>query len=257
MQKKRDLSPYERTQLQKYNIPEEKLLQTEAPVEYLTHHVEFCELDFFVDNTVLIPRVETETLVDLSVIEAKKIYAQKKSKLLLADIGTGSGAIAVSVTKKLEAEKIPYTLYATDVSTEALHIAEKNAKNLAKQSQIQFLTSNLLEAFLVNHEYQVTFDLIVSNLPYIPSARIPQLDASVVNYEPKLALDGGESGLELIHQLIKQARLVSTTHTQILLEVDYTHTYNDFVQHKKDWEISLNTATSGVTFVTLSRKEEK
>lgn len=252
---KRILSPYEKNELRKYQIPEKTLLQTQAPVEYITNHVSFCSLDFYVTDAVLIPRIETEELVAMAIAQAKKMYAEKQKPLIIADIGTGSGAIAIALAKQLHELQIPYELFATEVSMQALKIAKKNHQNLSKDLNLTFLTSNLLEAFLTNTEYPKKIDLIVSNLPYIPSGRLPHLDPSVINYEPRLALDGGESGLDLIHKLIKQARQLCTTGSSILLEADYTHDYSDFSEHKENWDITINKDTSGVTFIILTRKQ--
>ena len=99
------------------------------------------------------------------------------------------------------------------------------------------------------------FDLIISNLPYIPAQRIDYLTKSVKEFEPHIALDGGGSGLVLIHKMIKQAENLVYPHTKILLEVDYTHGYDDFNDFRKTWNILVTPDSSeGVHFVELIKK---
>lgn len=245
----RILTPYEKNQLRKFGIPESDALATEKPVEYLTNHVEFCGLDFYVAESVLIPRIETEELVARAVATAKKIYASTGNVLSIADVGTGSGAIAVSVAQKLGELRIPFEMTAIEISQQALEIAQQNAARLVPTFTIAFLKNNLLE------NLSQKFDLLVANLPYIPSERIAYLDASVKDFEPRISLDGGDTGLTLIYQLIKQAENLTQPHSKILLEVDYTHTYSDFSQFEQRWDITITPdLLSGVHFVELSKK---
>ena len=245
----RVLSAYEKNQLRIYKIPESVALKTEQPVEYLTHHVEFCGLDFYVDQSVLIPRIETEELVALAIHTAKELYEKTNKKLEIIDVGTGSGAITICVAKKLLELKVPFKIIATEVSQEALQITQKNAKNLVPSAEVEFLECNLLTGITQK------FDLIIANLPYIPSQRIEYLEASVKDFEPHVALDGGESGLTLIHTMIHQAKELVFPHTKILLEVDYTHGYDEFNAVRSDWDIVVTPDSMvGVHFVKLQRK---
>ena len=247
---KRVLSPYEKNHLRKYGISEEKALSTQSPVEYLTNHVDFCNLDFYVDQDVLIPRIETEELVDMAVKQAEVVFKMVNRDLNIIDIGTGSGAIAICVSKRLLELNIPFNFLATEVSKKALEIAKKNANNLVPNAPISFKETNLLDGI------DQKFDLIISNLPYIPAQRIDYLTQSVKDFEPHIALDGGNSGLVLIHKMIIQAEKLVYKHTKILLEVVYTHGYDDFNNFRKDWDILVTPDSSeGVHFVELKIKE--
>jgi release factor glutamine methyltransferase len=245
----RVLSPYEKNQLRIYGVSEEIALKSETPVEYLTHHVEFCGLNFYVDENVLIPRIETEELVDMTVETAKDIFAKTKKEVVIADVGTGCGAIAICLATKLENLKIPFEITATEISSRALEIAKKNAKKLIPDTQIEFVESNLMGGI------SEKFDLITANLPYIPTERIEFLDDSVKDFEPRIALDGGNNGLQLIYKFIDECHDHVYPHSKILLEVDYTHSYDDFNQFRNDWDIVITPDTAeGVHFVILQPK---
>lgn len=175
------------------------------PLAYITQHREFYGLDFCVAPAVLIPRQETELLVD----EALKLAAESKhGNISIADIGTGSGAIAVSVAVHLPHAKV----YATDCSTEALEIADINRRKHGVADRIMLLQGDLLAPL------PLPVDLIVSNPPYIASDLLPGLP-SEVQREPQLALDGGKEGLEVISRLLKQALPNLNAGGSILIEI--------------------------------------
>lgn len=177
------------------------------PVAYLVGHREFFSLDFRVTPDVLIPRPDTETLVVES-IELGKKFSQPK----IADVGTGSGCVAVALAVNLPGAKVT----AIDVSPQALAIASENAKSHQVDDRIQFIKSNLF----TNVADDTSFDLIVSNPPYIRPDEIPTLQADVQLHEPHLALDGGGTdGLDIVRQLIQQAtsRLVANGH--LIIEI--------------------------------------
>lgn len=248
----RILSPYEKNQLRTYKVSEGDALQTEKPVEYLTGHVEFCGFDFVVNESVLIPRIETEELVALAVTEAQQVYAKHQRQLSLVDVGTGSGAIAICVAKKLDELSIPYQMLATEVSSDALKVAQQNAKSIVPNSHLTFEKNDLLA------DISQKFDVIIANLPYIPSERIEFLTESVKDFEPHLALDGGDSGLVLIYKMIKQAEQLCDPQSVILLEVDYTHSYDDFNMFRDNWNITVTPdSLEGVHFVRLLKKEKE
>ena len=166
-----------------------KRRQAGEPVAYLTGHKEFWSLDLHVDARVLIPRPDTETLVELALeVIAVDLDAQ------VADIGTGSGAIALAIAKQRPRAQVT----ATDLSNEALLVARANADRLGLN--LTFESGDLLSALAPN----ARFHLIVANLPYIPSADIPGL-APEVRSEPMRALDGGPDGLDLVRRLIASA----------------------------------------------------
>ena len=148
-----------------------------VPLEHITHQREFMKLNFFVNENVLIPRQDTEILVE-EVINIKK----KTNAKTILDLCTGSGAIAVSLAKYLPNTEIT----AVDISQEALKVAKKNAISNEVENQITFISSDLF----TNLENQ-KFDIIVSNPPYIKEAVMKELDKEV-KMEPELALNGGK-----------------------------------------------------------------
>ena len=173
------------------------------PVAYILGNKGFYDLDFIVTPDVLIPRPETEHLV-----EAALQWAKGKTGLVAADIGTGSGAIAVTVAKHL-----PHTqVHAVDVSPAALDVARKNA--LRHDVSIQFHTGNLAQPLL---DADIRVDLLLANLPYIRTADMPTL--AVSKYEPHLALDGGADGLNLVRDLLRQVPKLCNPNALILLEI--------------------------------------
>lgn len=184
----------------------------DKPIQYQESYAHFYKLRFKVTPDVLIPRPETELLVD----EVLKSIKGKEN--LVLDIGTGCGNIAISVAKNSPTVKI----FATDISKSALKIARKNAKLHQVDRRIKFIQSNLLEKLKVNDKRNKTL-IIVTNLPYIPSARIPYLDSSVKDFEPKVALDGGMDGFELYRKLFAQIKKKGWKVTLIVGEIDYTH----------------------------------
>jgi release factor glutamine methyltransferase len=158
------------------------------PVAYLLGHKEFWSLDLLVDSRVLIPRPDSETLVE----EALDRFAGPGGRI--ADVGTGSGALALALAK----ERPEAQVFATDISPEALAVARTNAERLGLA--VTFWQGDLDQALVPAGR----FELIVANLPYIPSAEIDGLSADVRS-EPRLALDGGADGSALLRRLIEAA----------------------------------------------------
>ncbi len=218
----RQLSPYEKTHLKRFGqTPEQKELKIDTygqmPVEYMTGRVEFLEYVFHLDKNVLIPRIESEELIELAI---EKVRDLSQKKLVLADIGCGCGALGLSLYLELKKRGYQLKLYLSDISASALKIAQKNTERLVGQtSDIKLIESDLLQKF----PQPLKFDLILANLPYIPSARIEVLETSVKHYEPHLALDGGPSGLKHIAPFLKQAQNHLKKDGWLLLEVDHTH----------------------------------
>jgi len=175
-----------------------------VPLPYIVGHWEFFGRTYRVTNDVLIPRPETEILVE----HALK-HAQHIPKPLIVDVGTGSGCIAIS----LAAELPTATVLGVDLSLAALHVARHNARQLG-QSRVGFLQADLLSPF------SAKFDLICANLPYIPRQTLAKLTVS--GWEPRLALDGGESGLEAIRCLLQQAQSRLAPAGVILIETEST-----------------------------------
>ena len=159
-----------------------------VPLQHITHHQEFMRMDFYVDENVLIPRPDTEILVE----EVIKI-ASKMNQPKILDLCTGSGAIAISIAKNVPNAEV----YAIDISQKALEVAKKNAKEL--NANIKFVKSNLLEKM-----EKIKFDIIVSNPPYIKKDVMKDLSKEVQK-EPELALDGGIDGLDFYRKITNQA----------------------------------------------------
>lgn len=184
------------------------------PVAYITNEKWFYGNKFYVDNSVLIPRPETELLVE----EALRII-NKQQPAVFVDVGTGSGCIILSIAKNIAkrnaalANKMRWI--ATDISEEALDVARKNYEETRKMDnfpRIKFKKGNLIQ----NIE---KVDLIVSNPPYISEGEISRLDVNVRNYEPHRALRGGLQGFEVTEELFKQARSKLSKKGSIVLEV--------------------------------------
>ena len=186
------------------------------PKAYLLRYVEFYKLKFKVTPDVLIPRPETELLID----EILKFYTLNPKPFTLVDIGTGSGNIAISLACNLRGCNVNFI--ATDVSSRALKVARQNAKLHGVGDKIEFIKSDLLSD--LNYTLKpIPYTLIlVANLPYIPTQRIPTLDSSVKDFEPHLALDGGPDGFDLYRNLFAQIKQKDWNPALIVCEIDYT-----------------------------------
>ena len=158
------------------------------PTAYITGHREFYGLDFIVNQNVLIPRPETELLVEKALE-----FAGNHRVSVMADVGTGCGAIAVCLAKNLRNTRI----YALDASEKALAVAEENCSRHSVPDRVTLIRSNLLD------ELPESVDVLVANLPYVKTTEIPA--SGTVSFEQILALDGGESGLKTIVELCHQA----------------------------------------------------
>jgi release factor glutamine methyltransferase len=178
------------------------------PTQHLTGKQEFWSLEFEVTPDVLIPRPETEHVIEvaldrLALRELRAGRAQKTNGegFLIADIGTGSGCLAIASAKELPAA----TIYATDISSAALAVARRNAIRHGIEKRIHFLDSDLSRPLTADGATESAFDLIVSNPPYIPRRDANTLAREVCDHEPAIALYGGEEGYELYGGLIALA----------------------------------------------------
>jgi release factor glutamine methyltransferase len=193
------------------------------PTAYILSQREFYGIDFYVDRRVLIPRPETEILVGTALEFAASRSSYITRQLLVADIGTGCGAIAISLALNLPSSKV----YATDLSPVALEAARLNCLRHKVTEQVTLLPGNLLQPL------PEPVDLIVANLPYIRKSELPDLSPEIAEFEPKIALDGGESGLEWIKQLLEQAREKINAGGCLLLEIGQNQeTYVGQLIHK-------------------------
>jgi release factor glutamine methyltransferase len=199
----------------------------EVPVEYLTGRASFSGLVLKVNRQTLIPRLETEKLVDLVVnyIEEK---ITKNKEVKIAEIGTGSGAIAITLGKKLAKLKQKFQILATDISKSALKVAKENISNHQLTEKIELSWANLLE------QLEFPAEILIANLPYIPTTRKPLLAKSVIYFEPETALFAGKTGFDLIekllNQLIKKAQREKNWQLPeaIFLEIDDSHQEKNF-----------------------------
>jgi release factor glutamine methyltransferase len=183
------------------------------PIQYITGEQEFYGLALRVTPAVLIPRPETEHLVESVLAEL-----DSRRTLNIADIGTGSGAIAIAL-----ADRLPYAhITATDISRDALDVAQKNARRHSVLDRILFLECDLLDSVLQSAEgYEQTarFDAVVSNPPYIAAEDAPQLHPQVRDFEPATALFACGSGLDIYRRLIPQAHAALVAGGLLALEI--------------------------------------
>ena len=175
------------------------------PLQYIEEYIPFYSIQINVDQRCLIPRPETEFLIELI-----KNKSDNPKKIL--DVGTGTGCIALML-KKLYPES---TVDACDISLEALDLAKEN-------SEINNLEINLFQSDLLSDVEEVDYDIIVANLPYIPTETLSSLESEVVDYEPLVALDGGIDGLLYINKLIKEIEEKDIRNLTLFLEVDTSH----------------------------------
>lgn len=200
----------------------EKLIKG-TPLQHITNSQEFMKMNFYVNNHVLIPRPDTEILVE-EVIKIAKEYTNP----VILDLCTGSGAIAVSLAKYIPNCKV----YASDISKKALEVAKINAKNNEVENKIEFLESNLFEKIK-----NLKFDIIVSNPPYIRIEVIESLDAEV-KQEPIIALDGGEDGLKFYKEIVEQAYPYLKLGSYLCFEIGYDQKIDviEIIENSKKYE---------------------
>jgi release factor glutamine methyltransferase len=193
------------------------------PVAYLVGRKAFYGLDLAVNHSVLIPRPETELLVDMALdllVQADRLRAlaaggngdgamTSLAPVVVADVGTGSGAIALAIAANTEA----VVVYGTDVSAAALAMARSNAEHHSLADRITFLKGNLLEPL------NQPVDLIVANLPYVATYEWDDLEPDITQFEPSLALSGGLDGLDVIRELLRQAPGRLRPQGALLLEI--------------------------------------
>jgi len=191
---------------QKYLLKYKQLIQRRSqcePIAYIVKEKEFWSKNFLVSSDTLIPRPETELIVE----KLTKIFEEKKISIL--DIGTGTGCILISLLSELKNSKG----IGIDISKKALRIAEKNSEHHGMKNKIKFFHKSLDSKF-----YQ-KFDLIVSNPPYIKKCEIKHLKEDVRKFEPRIALDGGNDGLDLIKKVIYKSKYILKIKGMLALEI--------------------------------------
>ncbi len=196
------------------------LRATHKPLAYILGESNFFGRDFAVNNNVLIPRMDTEVLIETILKECQHFG---KNKTIL-DIGTGSGAIIITLALELGANCI-----GVDINEDALAVAKTNAKKLG--ADVQFFKSNLFENLKSKK-----FDIIVSNPPYIETAKINELDAEVKDFEPHLALDGGLKGLDFYEKIVRDAKYFLNKNGMLFFEIGYNQANDVSKLMEKDFE---------------------
>jgi release factor glutamine methyltransferase len=212
---------------------------TGEPAQYITGHQEFFGRDFLVTPAVLIPRPETEHL-----IEAVLELVPRETALSILDIGTGSGCIAITLAKELPDS----TLTAVDISPEALEIAAANAARL--EAQVEFAQSDLLSAIKPGCQ----FDLIVSNPPYVGECEADTVQRQVRDFEPHVAVFGGQRGMDIIARLVPQVHEHLKPGGWFLMEIGYS-TAEPVHELMGDWDaFRILLDLQGIPRVVIARK---
>ncbi len=193
-------------------------LSRHTPVQYITGEQEFMGLTFMVNEKVLIPRPETELLVEEIITWAAKKIGQIK----ILDLGTGSGAIGVSLASLIKDAQV----VAVDISSGALTVAEQNAAAHHVSDRITFVEGDMLSPDLYSklNETFGAFDIITSNPPYIPTSKISGLDSNVRDFEPMLALDGGADGLAFYHAIAANTKSILNETGLLIVEAGFDTT---------------------------------
>lgn len=217
------------------------------PLQYITGHQEFWGLDFKVSPTVLIPRPETEHSVEAVLELAKQIESPHGLPLRIIDVGTGSGCIAIALASELREAEI----HAVDISSDALAIAKENAQRLGFSNRISFAQSDLLANYIDGKEY---FDVVVSNPPYVGSNEPDKVQREVREHEPRIAVFGGPTGLELYTRLIAQAQTVLKPGGRLVMEIGFS-TEAQVRAMLNDWrEVHTQCDLQGIPRVVTARK---
>jgi release factor glutamine methyltransferase len=192
------------------------------PLQYITGSQEFMGLPFRVNEKVLIPRQDTEILVEkaLEILKARK---ETRGGFRILDLCCGSGAIAVSLAYYLKKAKRKAAVLGSDISSDALEVAKENARINGVERQIRFAEGDLFGPFPKNRKDRgrKQFDMIVCNPPYIPTGVLPTLMREVREHEPLLALDGGEDGLDFYRRILEEAWRYLVEEGVLLLEIGY------------------------------------
>jgi release factor glutamine methyltransferase len=214
-----------------------------VPTQYITGHQEFWGLDLLVSPAVLIPRPETEHLVE-TVLEMVK-QLKPVATLKLVDVGTGSGAIALALASELPRAEI----HGCDISDDALEMAQINAARLGLEHRVNFRKSDLLSAYAGEE-----FDFVVSNPPYVGESEVDKVQKQVREFEPKIAVFSGEEGMDIYRRLIPQAREVLKPGGWFVCEIGFSAEAK--VKELLDgWaDIQVSADLQGIPRVISSRK---
>ncbi len=224
------------------------LRSTGMPAQYITGHQEFWGMDLIVSPAVLIPRPETEHLIEtvLALIEKRPMVTAAPHKpIRVVDVGTGSGAIALALAAEIPSAEID----AVDISADALNVARANAARHEVGSRVQFYERDLLDGFAPD-----SFDFVVSNPPYVGESEEDTVQLEVRRFEPHNAVFAGHSGTEVIERLIPQAWTALRTGGWLILEI--SGTIADRVRALlNDWNsVELKNDLQGIARVAVAQK---
>jgi release factor glutamine methyltransferase len=204
--------PLSQEELKQFRVLYERRLKRE-PVQYIIGSTSFMGLQFTVDSRVLIPRPETETLIEQTILLSQRYPADAPIQVL--EVGTGSGNIAVSLAKYIKHAQVT----AIDISKDALTVAEENARLHLVDSQIQFSLTDVFDR--TEELFRKRFDLLVSNPPYVPKDEWEQLQTEVRDFEPPMALTDGNDGFNFYHRIVGIIPDILKPGGGILLEVGF------------------------------------
>ncbi len=222
------------------------------PLQYIIGKQEFMGLDFKVKEGVLVPRPDTEVLVEKIIDIVNSGYFKDKENINIVDIGTGSGAITLSLAHFLKNAFV----YSVDISDIALSVAKENAKLHDLENQVKFLNGSLFEP-LNDENLEGKVDILVSNPPYIPTKIIEELQTEVSTYEPKLALDGGADGLDFYRDIINKSNSFMSKISIIAFEIghDQAGALKNLLEKNGNFEnITIVTDFSGLDRVIIGQR---
>jgi release factor glutamine methyltransferase len=219
-----------------------------CPTQYITGHQEFWGLDLLVSPAVLIPRPETEHVVETVLDLVKEYRFDGPGRLKLVDVGTGSGCIALAMASELPHAEI----HACDISEEALEIARVNAARLALGGRVLFRKSDLLSVYAGEH-----FDFVISNPPYVGECDADKVQKQVREFEPKVAVFSGREGMEIYRRLVPQAHKHLRPGGWLVAEIGYSE--EDNVRNLlAGWaEIQVTPDLQGIPRVVAARKTQE
>ena len=218
-----------------------------VPSQYITGHQEFWGLDFIVNPWVLIPRPETEHIVEVVKELAGLMELNGRGRPKLIDVGTGSGAIAIALAKELPGAEV----WAVDLSDQALEVAKLNAVRLEVEGRVRIAKSDVI----ADVRRDGTFDFVVSNPPYVALSEADKVQDVVKKFEPKIAVFAGEHGFDVIDRLIPQAQEALRAGGYLVMEIGYSMSQAT-MNRLRDWEdVHAVPDLAGIPRVVVSRKK--
>jgi release factor glutamine methyltransferase len=223
---------------------------TGKPTQYITGHQEFWGLDFEVNPDVLIPRPETEHLIEHVIELASRQGFSRDARLWIVDVGTGSGCIALAL-----ASEFPRAiLFGADISRLALVVASGNAVRLGMPERVKFLESDLLARFL-DRDFLGRFDFVVSNPPYVSQEEVELVQREVREFEPRVAWGGLERGDQIYSRLFPQALQILKPGGYVVVEIGYNMRERVLALLDEGWdEVEVRPDLAGIPRVVSARK---